>query len=255
LAEVATPHLGVKTGADGLLVGEPSELEGRTVRVTLPLAGAVTLERDVVRAAVRGRDVDPFRVKPGRVVLWGYARHGRPRPTLPAKAAAFILRHKDVLEARADYRGGPLWTLFRTEPAFAAHRLVWRDIARRPAAAVLDEVTDDAVPLNTCYVACFADRTTALAAAAVLNSTWAEALIRATADEARGGYRRCNARVVGSIPLPTGTGAVRRLADLAHHAHHESRWSHADLDTSVAEALKLSGPVQAQLRPLVTDRG
>ncbi len=255
LVDVATPHLGVKTGADGLLVGEPTGSEGRMAQVTLPAVGTVALERDVLRPAVRGRDVTSFQVALRRVVLWGYARHGRPRPTLPARATAFVRLHRDTLEARADYRGGPLWTLFRAEPAFAPHRLIWRDIARRPAAAVLDEVADDAIPLNTCYVATFPDRLTALAAAAVLNSTWAEALITVTADEARGGYRRCNARVMGAIPLPTDHGARYHLAELARHAHHTSRWSHADLDTSVAKALGLSGSVQTRLRSIVTDRG
>jgi hypothetical protein len=96
---------------------------------------------------------------------------------------------------------------------------------------------------------------TALAASAVLKSCWAAALVRVTADEARGGYRRCNARVIGSIPLPRGNGARRTLADFARRAHHAPAYSHADLDASVAEALALPGPIQDRLRALVADSG
>lgn len=254
-AEVATPHLGVKTGADGLLVGEALRTTVRTVRVRSPLGGTVTLEREMLRPAVRGRDVSPFGVSTTRVVLWAYHAAGIARDTLPPRAAAFIAMHQGTLAARADYRGGPLWTLFRTEPAQCGHRVIWRDIARRPVAAVLDELHTDAIPLNTCYVAAFPDRTTALAASAVLNSVWAAALVRVTADEARGGYRRCNARVIGAVPLPRDTGTLRSLADLARQAHHFSGFSHAELDSSVAEALGLPGPVQTRLRALVVDPG
>jgi hypothetical protein len=255
LAEAATPHLGVKTGSDGLLVGEVVQPAARTVCLRIPRGGKVTLEREVLRFAVRGRDVTAFNVSRNRVVLWAYQTSGIPRRTLPARAAAFVATHAPTLAARADYRGGPLWTLFRTEPALSGHRLVWRDIARRPTAAVLDELIADAIPLNTCYVASFPDRMTALAASAILNSCWAAALVRVTADEARGGYRRCNARVIGSIPLPRGNGARRSLADFACRAHHAPSYSHADLDASVAEALALAGPVQDRLRALVPDSG
>ncbi|KPK07640.1 MAG: hypothetical protein AMS20_02375 [Gemmatimonas sp. SG8_28] len=254
LADVATPHLGVKTGVDGLLVGEPLEPAGRTMRVRSLLGGMVTLERQVLRPAVRGRDVRPFAVAASRVVLWAYQRSGIPRQTLPARAAAFVTRHAEVLAARVDYRGGPLWTLFRTEPALSGHRVVWRDIARRPTAAVLDQLMATAVPLNSCYVASFPDRMTALAASAVLNSCWAAALIHVTADEARGGYRRCNARAIGTVPLPRSSGALRSLAELAREAHHASSVAHADLDASVAQALGLPEPIQARLRALVPDR-
>jgi hypothetical protein len=253
LAEVATPHLGVKTGIDGLLVGEPLEVVGRSVRVHSLLGETVTLERQVLRPAVRGRDVRPFAVSAGRVVLWAYQRSGVPRQALPPRAAAFIARHAELLAARVDYRGGPLWTLFRTEPALCDHRVVWRDIARRPTAAVLDELKAEAIPLNSCYVASFPDRMTALAASAVLNSCWAAALIRVTADEARGGYRRCNARVIGLVPLPRRRAALRSLSKFARDAHRASGFAHADLDTHVAEALDLPGPVQARLRALVAD--
>jgi hypothetical protein len=245
------PHLGVKTGVDGLLVGEPLETAGRTMRVRSLLGGTVTLERQVLRPAVRGRDVRPFAVAANRVVFWAYQRSGIARQTLPARAAAFIARHAEILAARVDYRGGPLWALFRTEPALCDHRVVWRDIARRPTAAVVDELKATAIPLNSCYVASFPDRMTALAASAVLNSCWAAALIRVTADEARGGYRRCNARAIGTVPLPRSSSALRSLAELAREAHHASSLAHADLDASVAEALGLPGPVQAQLRALV----
>jgi hypothetical protein len=119
-------------------------------------------------------------------------------------------------------------------------RVVWPDIARRPAAIVLEcTAATHAVPLNTCYVARAPDRVTALAVAAVLNSTWAHAAALATADEARGGYRRINARVTGRLPVPPDA-ARAVLAPLAAAAH-ENRHVHQDqLDEAVAEALGLS---------------
>jgi hypothetical protein len=47
-----------------------------------------------------------------------------------------------------------MWTLFRTGPATARHRVVWPDLARDLTAAALTASTDARIiPLNSCYVA------------------------------------------------------------------------------------------------------
>jgi len=132
------------------------------------------------------------------------------------------------------------WTLFRLPAGLAGHRVVWPDIALRPSAVALDE-TDlaAAVPLNTCYVARAADRATALAVALILNTTWARAIALATADEARGGYRRINARVAGQMPVPAGPTRAR-LAAFGTAAHRKQHAHQDELDAAVADAFGLS---------------
>jgi hypothetical protein len=132
--------------------------------------------------------------------------------------------------------------------------VAWADIARMPGAVALDELAPDAVPLNTCYVASCADRDTALVVAAVLNSAWIRELLRTTADEARGGYRRYNARVTATVPIPAPGGARDRVAELSRLAHHGDHVSHDDLDTAVADALGLPADVRAALIQLARDR-
>lgn len=255
LGDVATPHLGVKTGADRVLVGTVVARSGVGWDVRFPAGDTAVLEPEVLRPALRGRDIGWFTATAPRVLVWGYAKDGAPLRHLPPRAAAYLERHAATLARRADHRGGASWSLFRTNPAFRAHRVVWSDIARRLTAVVVDETVPDAIPLNSCYVASFPDRDTALAAAAVLNSSWASALGLLLADEARGGYRRYNATVVGAIPLPLAGRGCDVLVDLARNAHHGDHVSPAQLDAAVAEALDLPGTVQAGLRTLVDAHG
>ncbi len=248
LRDAAPAALGVKTGADAVMTGVVTSGPGPVVRVQF--GGVETdIERTVLRAAMRGRDVFAFDARPSRVVIWGYDRYGRPWPRLPQLAARHVEQHRERLLGRADYRGGMLWMLFRTRAALAVHRVVWRDIARRPCAVMLDCTThSDALPLNSCYVAPFRERKTALAATAVLNSTWSAAFAAVTADEARGGYRRINARVVEAMPLAPLDEARSDLATLSLEAHRSRNVSQDDLDEAVAEALALPRTVQEHLR-------
>ena len=132
---------------------------------------------------------------------------------------------------------------------------MWPDIALHPSAAALDE-TDfaTAVPLNTCYVARTADRATALAVAMVLNSTWARAIALVTADEARGGYRRINARVAGQMPVPAGSTRAA-LAGIGAAAHRNRHADQDQLDDAVADALGLPTGGRELLRLFVAHHG
>lgn len=253
LAAVAQPALGVKTGADDVFIGRLERATDRTVAIRFS-SDVVELERDVVRPAVRGRDVGWFEVAPARHVLWGYGPDGVPLATLPPLAAAYVRRIAARARRRTDHRGGPPWTLFRVRAAVARWRVVWADIARRPEAVVLDVTgASEAVPLNSCYVAAAPDRVTALAIAAVLNSTYAHACVSATADEARGGYRRVNARVAGRLPIPTARRARRTLATLAARYHRGTVRDQLTLDRAVAAALDLPAATCDALAALARD--
>jgi len=250
LGRVAPPRLGVKTGADALFVGALEGNDGHLARLRLD-GGVWEIEASLLRPAVQGRDVKPFRVATSRFVVWAY-RDGAPMPELPPAAAAYFAAHSAPLRRRADHVSGAPWMLFRTKAAQPGWRIVWPDISRRPSAAVLEATTTaaHAVPLNTCYVARAPDRMTALAVAAVFNSTWAHAAALALADEARGGYRRINARVTGRLPVPAHA-ARASLAELAAAAHGNRHVDQDQLDQAVAEALGLSSVHCDLLRQLV----
>ncbi len=254
LAVTAPPMLGVKTGADDLFVGTivtdgPEQHVVRIGRQDVPI------EATLLRPALRGRDVTAFNVRPRRVVIWPYGADGDVLSTLPPFATAWFRRHAARLARRADARDGPPWTLFRIRAALAPHRVVWPDLAARLSAIALDAVLPDAVPLNTCYVSTLPDREMALALAATLNSTWVRVLLRTVADEARGGYRRHNARAMATVPVPSPGPARAGLAALSARAHLHHDISQNDLDRAVAEALGLSEPVRAELRALARDHG
>jgi hypothetical protein len=252
LAQVAPPGLGVKTGADAVFVGTMERAGTPIAQVRLG-GGVWEIETSLLRPAVQGRDVKPFRVASPHVIVWAY-RDGAPLPQLPPRAGAYFAARAAPLCRRSDHVSGPPWTLFRTRAATPGWRVVWPDIARRPAAAVLESTSlAQAVPLNTCYVARAPDRVTALAVAAVLNSTWAHAVALATADEARGGYRRINARVAGRLPVPP-VAARATLATVAAAAHQDRHVHQDHLDDAVAEAFGLSGSHCDLLRRLTTPR-
>lgn len=174
-----SPQLGVKTGADDLFL------------VSARLPGT--------RPVVRGRDIRAWECEPRRHLLWTHGAQGEPLAQLPAALAERLDPHRERLCRRADYRGGAPWRLFRTALAYARHRVIWPDLARRLTAAVPDP---EIVPLNTAYGIATRDERDALALASLFNSRWISALAALRADPARGGFRRFNARVIRELPVP-----------------------------------------------------
>ena len=244
LGQIAPPALGLKTGADRILVGQVVQRLGRLSRVRF-CDEVVEIEASLLRPIVRGRDVRPFTATSVKIVFWGYDGTGQVRKSLPPRAAAYAATHKRPLTKRADYHAGPLWTLFRLPAVLAKHRVVWSDISRRPTAVALDHtVPNPSLPLNSCYVSSAPNPNAALVISAVMNSSFAGALIAATADEARGGYHRVNARVAAELPVPGDTPGSDALALLSRQYHNSGEFNQDDLDEAVAEALGL-GPTAA----------
>ena len=194
-----TCQLGLKTGANHLFLDPPATIAPR-----------------LVRWAVRGRDVRAFRPRARVRLLWTHGPDGAPLDHLPPDAAAHLAPHEALLRARADFAGGPAWTLFRTRAATARHRVVWSDLARRLTACALTGRRDGGrIPLNSCYVAAAASAEQAERLAAWLNARWVGALAQIGAMPAAGGFHRFAAAVVSGLPLPPGVLADSSLSAIA----------------------------------------
>jgi len=216
-------HLGVKTGANQLFLDPPE-----------------TVEPELVRWAVRGRDLAPFQATRTRRLLWPCDEAGRPLPELPPGARAHLAPHVERLRARADDTGGPPWSLFRTTAAAAPYRVVWADLSRRlTAVALADRTTRDQIPLNTCYLVTSPDASTALRLAAWLNSTWMRAVARLAAPPAASGFARFGAHVISELPLPDAVLTDPALEELAI-AGAIGRDIQPDLDAITARHLGLA---------------
>ncbi len=240
LGQVSPAILGVKTGANSIFIGI---LKSRTRdSVTLHLDdGEHTFASDEVRPVIMGRDVSRFRLTPKKLIVWTHAKDGRPLPKLSPRATVYFRARHRRLAKRADYIGGPMWTVYRTSATTRSDCVIWSDIVRKPAAAVLSETQyPNAIPLNSCYVACAPNNETAFVLTAVMNSTWTTALLTLCGDEARGGYRRMNARVANDVPIPPVNQTWPTLVTMSRSAHHDKNFNQTELDEAVADCFGLS---------------
>ena len=219
LDSVVSCHLGVKTGANRLFLNPPE------------------VEPEVLRWAIRGRDLAPFSARRRTQFLWTHGRDGSPLPRLPPLAAAHLAPHLRALRARADYAGGPPWTLFRAQAATAPHRVVWADLARVLRAVSL-RAMPETVPLNSCYVALARTDPEADRLAAWLNCSWLRAAARAGAVPAAGGCSRYTAATVGALPLPETALTDPDLSTIARLAA-DGQVVQPDLDDIAARHLSL----------------
>ena len=229
LAEAVSIHLGVKCGRNAAYIDPPD-----------------TVEREVIRRAVRGRDLDPYEVTDSVRLLYPHDRAGRPLAKLPEGALRHLTRFRRSLAARADATDGPWWGLHRTGPASAPHRVAWPDLARRIEAVALPR---DVLPLNSCYLAVVANAEAARVLTAWLNSRWIGAMARLGADPARGGYSRFNARTVGALPWAGSAPTDRRLVELGA-GRAELKELQDAIDKIVAELLGLDARDRRALRAL-----
>ncbi len=222
-------HLGVKTGANDLFLDPPAEVES-----------------ELVRWAIRGRDVRPFHALRRSRLLWPHDDRGRVLADLPPGARTYLAPAEARLRRRADYTGGPPWTLFRTGPAAAPFRVVWADLARRlTALALVEPALRDRIPLNTCYLIVAPSAAAAHALAAWLNCTWIRAGARLVATPAAGVFARFGAQVVAGLPLPDGALGPE-LAELGR-AGAAGRPVQSDLDDHTARLLGLDAATRAAL--------
>jgi hypothetical protein len=237
LSQSLTCHLGVKTGLNRFFLNPPSNVESQ-----------------VLRWAIRGRDVRPFRCLSRRKMLWTHDERGNPVSRLPPNAQAYVNDHEPALRARRDYQSGPPWAVFRARPAVARYRVVWSDMARRLTATALSSRDPSThIPLNTCYLASVRNATQAHALAGWLNSTWIRAIAVLGAVPASGGFSRFNARVVNQLPLPPVALLDPALAQLARRGR-AGLPVQPELDTLVARHLGLSTTAQRALHAVDSRR-
>jgi hypothetical protein len=234
IAERFPCHLGAKTGANAVFLDPVGDNEP-----------------ELLRWAVRGRDVRPFKVKPRARLLWTHGDDGAPLARLPPRAGAYLAPHLSALRARVDYVSGPPWMLFRIHAARAANKVVWPDLARRlTACALTGPSAARLIPLNTCYVSPTSSAAAAERLAAWLNSTWLRAIALAGAVPAASGFHRFSATTVGRLPLPAGVTADKELSALARAGRRGEPVQEA-LDDVTARHLGLSPAERTELRRLV----
>jgi hypothetical protein len=227
-------HLGLKTGANGIFLNPPA-----------------SLEPEVLRWAVRGRDIRTFCCVPKAHLLWTHDDAGRVRQKLPQRCAAHVAPYLSELRDRRDYRGGPPWVVFRVRAAIARHRVVWADLARQLVAAALTTRRDSQyIPLNSCYVIAARSAAQAERITAWLNSTWLRAIALLVAVPAAGGFARFNARTIGQLPLPTTAPDDSGLSVLAQRGR-AGEAVQEELDEIVARHLGLTSTAQNALRAVV----
>ena len=230
-------QLGVKTGINRVFLDPPEDIEP-----------------EVIRWAVRGRDVRAFEARGGTRLLWPCDTRGAPLAELPPVAARYLAQHTAELRRRADHAGGPPWTLFRTRAASAPYRVVWSDLAQRlEAAPMTGRECRLLIPLNSCYVTPVRDAVTAFRLAAWVNSTWCRAVARSTADPASGGFARFNARVVGALPAPAAVDTDPDLLELGRRGANLTLTQEM-LDDRCAELLSLTAGERVALAGLAGAR-
>lgn len=230
--------LGVKTGCNDLFVDPQAPIEP-----------------ELLRWALRGRDVRAFTVQLRHRLLWTHGANGLPLERLPRQAAAWLGPHGARLRARTDWAGGAEWSLFRTAAACREHRVVWADLAGRlEAVALSGPAAEVIVPLNSCYVLPAGSTREAARLSAWLNCTWVRAVAASTADRAAGGFRRFKASVVESLPLPAAVLRDDGLAELGM-AGAEGRLRQEDLDDACNRHLSLGTRDRDALARLVPAAG
>ena len=233
LGERVICHLGLKTGANHVFLNPPE-----------------SIEPEVLRWAIRGRDLSPFSCRRRTRLLWTHDANGQARRDLPQRAAAYLAPHLPQLRARGDFKRGPPWTVFRARPAVARYRVVWADLARRLSAAALTTSRDlEQIPLNSCYVAPARSASEARRLAAWLNSSWVRTAARVGAVPAASGFARFNAGVIARLPLPDAVLEDQALDRLARTGRDGERVQE-ELDDRVARHLGLSSSDQSALRSL-----
>ncbi len=234
------PLMGVKTGANDVFFLDVERLtHGKVVT-----RDGIEIPLDAVARCVRGRDVRRWAASDSVWLLWPPPSGWR---TPPKWLEELACRHGvDPAALRLAY----------VRPEHTGIKVVWKDLSRGMAAAVLPDVVSidgraiPLVPNQTLYSVDASSLSEAHAMAALLNSTIADALLLCIAERAKDAHFRYFGRTVARIPAPRielESDEWSRLVRAARHAHHE-------VDTVVASLYGVTGPELDILRRFVDRR-
>ena len=245
LAEVLNrrPVMGVKTGDNRSFFLDEKSLR----RDHLLTSDGIRIPLGALCRAVRGRDLQRWRVAESRWMLWPPRDGWKKAPRWLEKLAAS--RALDPHDFRLSF----------VKPEHVGIKVAWKDLSRGVAAAVLPDVIhvgDHAFPLvpnQTLYSLDAATLDEAYVLAAVLNSTIAGALLVSVAERAKDAHYRYFGRTVAALPLP-GTGpefdALVRLSRRAHRGTDVQE----EIDAAVARLYGLTPGELAVLRRFLEGR-
>jgi hypothetical protein len=237
------PFMGVKTGSNRDFFLDAREIRGGH----LVTADGIRIPLDAVCRCVRGRDLRRWSVAASHWMLWPPAGAWRRPPKWLVKlAAARGLEPAD----------------FRLSFVCAEHvgiKVAWKDLARGLAAAVLPDVVHvngqafPLVPNQTLYALDTASLDEAYAAAAILNSTIAGALLVSVAERAKDAHYRCFGRTVAALPWPDLQPEWEVLVRLSRRAHRGADVTR-ELDALAARAYGLTDEELAVLQRFLARR-
>lgn len=190
---------------------------GRDAVFVLPAAQCQDIEPDLMRPAVRGRDINAYRIaNSGLHVLLPYTfdRAGIPQLIQLRKyprAARYLERHQEELVKRHCVR---VWQ----KRWYDLHDSPFADLARQPKILVPDVANsnrfavDSGVyfPLHSAYYILLRPEIDLDYLVAVLNSSVAKFLIKLEAPVVKDGFNRFRQQFIMSLPIPAASADMRR---------------------------------------------
>jgi len=244
------PLMGIKTGANNRFFF--AELQTRKEYASPPGTCIRIPYTNLVRA-VRGRDLDEFRLKSSCwMLLPPKRRPGSPIPPWLARLAEMYETTPDALQLsylRAEHLG---------------LKVAWKDLSRGLRAAVIPDLIEldgrriPLVPNQTLYFLDCTSKDEAHALSALLNSRIVRALALIGAEPAKDDHQRYYGSHVALLPLPPiklGEDAWIELASLGKRA--QSSIDRNGIDAAVRDLLELSSREASKLieflQPIVRD--
>ncbi|HVR39308.1 MAG TPA: N-6 DNA methylase [Thermoanaerobaculia bacterium] len=235
------PLMGVKTGDNRAFFLDAKRL----TRGHLITTDGIAVPLTAVCRCVRGRDVRRWHADASQWMLWPPAGGWRDAPKWLTQLAGARGVDADSLQlafVRAEHVG---------------IKVVWKDLSRGMAAAVLPDVVHvDAqafplVPNQTLYSLDAATLDEAYALAALFNSTVADALLLCVVERAKDAHFRYFGRTVALMPMPVLDH--ERLCRLSRRAHHGASVQN-EVDCIVASLYGVTSDELEVLRTFVARR-
>lgn len=237
------PFMGVKTGRNRDFFLDAWAIRGGH----LVTEDGIRIPLTAVCRCVRGRDVRRWGAAASHWMLWPPAGAWRRPPKWLVKLAA--ARGREPSDFRLSF--------VRAE--HVGVKVVWKDLSRGLAAAVLPDVVHvnempfPLVPNQTLYALDATSLDEAYAIAAILNSTVAGALLVSVAERAKDGHYRYFGRTVAALPWPDLKPEWETLVRLSRRAHGGADVMR-ELDALAARAYGLTEEELAVLERFVARR-